>query len=133
MQDFSLPFKVNQSFRYRHFENPGNIFSLRCYFERLVIEPAAVAAFTQDLHASHKMHSGLFIARPFAVLATAAFRVERKTALSVSSGNRSRQQSEQVPDIIEQACISGGIASRSAAYRRLVDLNKPFDAFQTRN
>ena len=111
----------------RHVEHVGDRPVPVAHLERLAIVALALAHVAGDVDIRQKVHLDLDHAIALAGLAPAALDVEREPPWQIAARLGLRQAGEPVADGSEGAGIGGRIGARSAADRRLVDVDHLVD------
>ena len=92
-------------------------------FQRLPVVPRAVTDLTWNVNVRQKVHFDLHKAVAAAGFAPAALDVEAEPSRPIAPDLRLVGGREQVPDIVEQPRVGGGVASGSPADGALVDVD----------
>ena len=107
----------------RHVEHLGDVLALVVDGQRVAVVARPTADLAGDIDVGKEVHLDRDGAVARAVLAAAALDVEAETAGQVSARLGLRGLGEQRADLVEHARVGGGVRSRGAADRRLVDVH----------
>ena len=113
-----------------HVEHVGNGLALKAHFQRLAVVALAVTNLAGHVDVGQEVHLDCLVTVTLTGFATAAAHVERETSGLVASYLRFGQADKQVADVAEHARIGGGIGTRCAPQRRLIDVHHLVDIFQ---
>src|SRR5690348_848079 len=97
------------------------------------IVAAAAADFAGDVNVRKKIHLDAAEAVALAGFATAAFDVEAEAARTVAALTGFGKHGEELANRRKHAGVGGGIRTRGAADRRLIDLDDFIDVLDTEN
>ena len=91
--------------------------------QRLGVVAGALADLAEHLHVRHELQVGRDDALPAAVLAAAALDVEAEPRGRVAARLGLGRGGEELPDLVVDADVGGGVGARRAPDRRLVDVD----------
>ena len=115
--------KEGQGLVHRHLQHFVDVLALVLDLQGLPVVPPPLAHLTGDIDVGQKVHLDLDEAVAGAGLAPAAPGVEGKPSRAVAPALGVGSGGEQVPDVVEQIGIGGGIAAGSASDGGLVDID----------
>src|SRR2546425_4831906 len=107
----------------RHVEHVRDRLALELDLERLPVVPAPVTDLAGDVDVGQEVHLDLDRAVASAGLAAPALDVEREPSRLVAAGLGVDRLSVERTDMVEQPRVGGGVRTRRAADRRLVDVD----------
>ena len=119
--------KEGQGFRDRHVEHVADGLAVVGDLERLAVVPLSVTHLAGHVHVRQEVHLDLYLAVALAGLAAAAGHVEREAPRPVAAHAALRRGSEQRAQVVPQADVGRGVASRGAADGALVDVDDLVD------
>lgn len=105
---------------HRHVENVGDVFAAILHFENVRLEPFAVARFAREHEVCHELHFDRNRAVAFALLAAAAFDVERKMRRREAHLLGEFLFGEQLAYFVERFQVDGGIGAGGMPDRILI-------------
>ncbi len=114
---------------YRHLQDLVDVFPLVANVQRLAGEPLAVADVTGDVDVGQEVHFDLDRTGALAVLAAAALDVEGEASGFVAARLGLREAGEQLTNRREEPDVGGGVGTRCAPDRALVDIDDLVDVF----
>ena len=117
-------------FVHRHGQDIGDRFAAEFNFQRFAVVARALARVAGDEYVGQKMHFDFNQPVALAGFAAAAFDVEAEAAGLVAAGAAFGELGEPVADRREQVGVGGGIATRCAADRALVDIDDFIDLIE---
>jgi len=115
---------------HRHLQNLVYVLALVLDLQRLSVVALAVTHVTRNIHIRQKMHFDFDHAVTLAGFAASTLDVERKASRPIAAFARRRYAGEQFADGREQAGIGGGIGTRRASDRALIDVDHLVEKFQ---
>ena len=129
--DLGQVFKEVHGLLRRHLQDVGDIFALIQHLQGLPVVPFAVADFAGNIHIGEKMHLNLHKTVAAAGFTPAALHIEGKPPRAVAPHFGVRRGGKQVPDVVEQARIRGGIGTGRPPDGTLVNGNDLIQMFQS--
>ena len=114
----------------RHRQHLRDAFTFVLNFERLAVVALAAAHIAGHVDIGQEVHLDFEHAVALAGFAAPAFDVERKTSRAVAALARHRHAGKQLADRREKAGVGGGIGTRCAADRALIDVDDLVEMFE---
>ena len=116
-------FKEGQGLVHRHLQHLVDVLALVAHLQRLPVVPPALAHLAGDIDIGQKVHLDLDEPVAGTGLAPAAPGVEGEASRAIAPAFGVGGGGKQVPDIVEQAGIGGGVGAGRAANGGLVDVD----------
>ena len=124
-------FKEYNCFFDRHFQHIRNRFIAVFNFQGFEIITFPLTLFALDIHVRQKVHGNPNNPIPLTSFAAPPFYVKRETSFIVSAFFGFFGRSKKIANRIKHASVSGWVGPWGSADSGLVDIDNPFDMFQT--
>ena len=133
VQDIGLVLEELHSLVDGHVQHIRNALAAEPHLQRFSFVALSVTFLTRYIHIGQEVHLNGLVSVTGAGLAASAFHVEGKASWLVAAYLGFGQFHKEVSDVVEYACISGGIASRRPAKGRLVHVHHLVHVLQPLN